>query len=154
MIGDPREVGERTLNTASTVADWTDRIRGQLARFVDFDETASGAVVENNLTWTSELGAIEFLRDIGKYFSVNVMLDRDTVRRRLEGEGISAADLEARLRAWVWESLLPVDESRAVDRLHEYVAVGVTHFIVAARPPYDVAGLERFLTRVAARVRA
>jgi tyrosyl-tRNA synthetase len=89
MIGDPREVGERTLNAASTVADWTDRIRGQLERFVDFDETASGAVVENNLTWTSELGAIEFLRDIGKYFSVNVMLDRDTVRRRLEGEGIS-----------------------------------------------------------------
>jgi hypothetical protein len=54
----------------------------------------------------------------------------------------------------LWESLLPVDESRAVDRLREYVAVGVTHFIVAARPPYDVGGLERFLTRVAARVRA
>jgi tyrosyl-tRNA synthetase len=89
MIGDPRDVGERTLNTASTVADWTDRIRGQLERFVDFDDTATGAVVENNLTWTGELAAIEFLRDIGKHFSVNVMLDRDTVRRRLEGEGIS-----------------------------------------------------------------
>ena len=75
-------------------------------------------------------------------------------RRRLEAEGVPAAELEARLRAWVWESLLPVDESRAIDRLHEYVAVGVTHFIVAARPPYDLAGLERFLTRVAARVRA
>jgi F420-dependent oxidoreductase-like protein len=75
-------------------------------------------------------------------------------RRRLEGEGVAAADLEARLKAWVRESLLPVDESRAVDRLHEYVAVGVTHFIVAARPPYDLAGLERFLSRVAARVRA
>jgi tyrosyl-tRNA synthetase len=89
MIGDPRETGERTLNNASTVADWADRIRGQLERFVDFDDSPSGAVVENNLTWTGELGAIEFLRDIGKYFSVNVMLDRDTVRRRLEGEGIS-----------------------------------------------------------------
>jgi tyrosyl-tRNA synthetase len=89
MIGDPRETGERTLNNASTVADWTDRIRGQLERFVGFDDSPSGAVVENNLTWTRELGAIEFLRDIGKYFSVNVMLDRDTVRRRLEGEGIS-----------------------------------------------------------------
>ncbi len=89
MIGDPRDVGERTLNTASTVADWTDRIRGQLERFVDFDDTPSGAVVENNLTWTGALGAIEFLRDIGKHFSVNVMLDRDTVRRRLEGDGIS-----------------------------------------------------------------
>ena len=89
MIGDPRETGERTLNTASTVADWTDRIRGQLERFVDFDESPSGAVIENNLTWTRDIGAIEFLRDIGKHFSVNVMLDRDTVRRRLEGEGIS-----------------------------------------------------------------
>jgi len=75
-------------------------------------------------------------------------------RRRLETEGVPAARLEDRLRAWLWESLLPVDASRAVDRLQEYVAVGVTHFIVAARPPYDLAGLERFLTRVAARVRA
>lgn len=89
MIGDPRETGERTLNTAATVADWTDRIRGQLERFVDFDGSPTGAVAENNLTWTGELGTIEFLRDVGKHFSVNVMLDRDTVRRRLEGEGIS-----------------------------------------------------------------
>src|SRR3954464_730810 len=89
MIGDPRETGERTLHDESTVADWSDRIRGQLERFVDFDDSQSGAVVENNLTWTGDMPAIEFLRDIGKYFSVNVMLDRDTVRRRLEGEGIS-----------------------------------------------------------------
>jgi tyrosyl-tRNA synthetase len=89
MIGDPRETGERTLNTADTVADWADRIRGQLERFVDFDPSPTGAVVANNLSWTSELSAIEFLRDIGKHFSVNVMLDRDTVRRRLEGDGIS-----------------------------------------------------------------
>jgi len=74
-------------------------------------------------------------------------------RRRLEAEGVSAADLERRLRAWVWESLLPVDESRAVDRLQEFLAVGVTHFLVVARPPYDLRGLERFLTHVAARVR-
>jgi tyrosyl-tRNA synthetase len=89
MIGDPRETGERTLHDESTVADWSGRIRGQLERFVDFDDSQSGAVVENNLTWTGDMAAIEFLRDIGKYFSVNVMLDRDTVRRRLEGEGIS-----------------------------------------------------------------
>jgi tyrosyl-tRNA synthetase len=89
MIGDPRDTGERTLNTVETVADWADRIRGQLERFVDFDGSAISAVVENNLAWTSQLGAIEFLRDVGKHFSVNVMLDRDTVRRRLEGEGIS-----------------------------------------------------------------
>jgi tyrosyl-tRNA synthetase len=92
MIGDPREVGERTLNEADTVAEWTERIRGQLERFVDFDGAAkpgTGAIVENNLEWTSAMSAIEFLRDLGKHFSVNVMLDRDTVRRRLEGEGIS-----------------------------------------------------------------
>jgi tyrosyl-tRNA synthetase len=89
MIGDPRDVGERTLNNADTVAEWADRIRGQLERFVEFDDSPTGAVVENNLTWTSEMHAIEFLRDVGKHFSVNVMLDRDTVRRRLEGDGIS-----------------------------------------------------------------
>ena len=89
MIGDPRDTGERTLNTADTVADWAERIRGQLERFVDFDGSPTGAIVENNLSWTSALSAIEFLRDIGKHFSVNVMLDRDTIRRRLEGEGIS-----------------------------------------------------------------
>jgi tyrosyl-tRNA synthetase len=89
MIGDPRDTGERFLNAADTVAGWTERIRGQLERFVDFDGSPSGAIVENNLSWTADLGAIEFLRDIGKHFSVNVMLDRDTIRRRLEGEGIS-----------------------------------------------------------------
>jgi tyrosyl-tRNA synthetase len=89
MIGDPRDTGERTLHTADVVSEWAGRIRGQLERFVVFDDSATGAVVENNLNWTGELSTIEFLRDVGKYFSVNVMLDRDTVRRRLDGEGIS-----------------------------------------------------------------
>jgi tyrosyl-tRNA synthetase len=89
MIGDPRDIGERVLNTVETVHEWTDRIRGQLERFVDFDDSPTGAVVENNLEWTGAMSAIELLRDVGKHFSVNVMLDRDTVRRRLEGEGIS-----------------------------------------------------------------
>jgi tyrosyl-tRNA synthetase len=89
MIGDPRDTGERALNTADTVADWTERIRGQLERFVEFNDSPSGAIVENNLSWIDELSTIEFLRDVGKHFSINVMLDRDTVRRRLEGEGIS-----------------------------------------------------------------
>ena len=93
LIGDPRDTGERSMNTADTVAAWSERIRGQLERFVDFDTSATGsatgAIIENNLTWTESLGAIEFLRDVGKHFSVNVMLDRDTIRRRLDGEGIS-----------------------------------------------------------------
>ncbi|AOW94664.1 tyrosine--tRNA ligase [Rhodococcus sp. WMMA185] len=89
LIGDPRDVGERTLNSADTVAEWADRIRGQLERFVDFDDSASGAIIENNMNWTGKLSAIDFLRDIGKHFSVNVMLARDTVRRRLESDGMS-----------------------------------------------------------------
>ncbi len=89
MIGDPREVGERNLHDADTVAEWTERIRGQLERFVDFDDSPTGAIVANNLEWTGQMSAIEFLRDLGKHFSVNVMLDRDTIRRRLDGDGIS-----------------------------------------------------------------
>jgi tyrosyl-tRNA synthetase len=89
LIGDPRESGERVLNTDDTVLEWTERIRSQLERFVDFDDSPTGAIVENNITWTAAMSAIELLRDVGKHFSVNVMLDRDTIRRRLEGDGIS-----------------------------------------------------------------
>ncbi|MFZ2530028.1 MAG: tyrosine--tRNA ligase [Rhodococcus sp. (in: high G+C Gram-positive bacteria)] len=92
MIGDPRDVGERTMNSADTVAEWSERIRSQLERFVDFDDSPTGAVVANNLDWTGNLGAIDFLRGIGKHFSVNVMLARDTVKRRLDGDGISYAE--------------------------------------------------------------
>ncbi len=89
LIGDPREAGERVLHTSDTVGEWTQRISGQLERFVDFDRSPTGAIVENNTEWTGALSAIELLRDIGKHFSVNVMLDRDTIRRRLDGDGIS-----------------------------------------------------------------
>ncbi|GAA0946115.1 tyrosine--tRNA ligase [Pseudonocardia zijingensis] len=89
LIGDPRDVGERTLNSADTVREWAGRIRGQLERFVDFHDGPSGAVVVNNLDWTGSQTTLEFLRDIGKHFSINVMLNRETVRRRLEGDGMS-----------------------------------------------------------------
>ena len=89
MIGDPRDNGERTLNTLDTVAEWSDRIRGQLERFVDFDDTPTGAVVANNLDWTGQVPVLEFLRDIGKHFSINMMLGRETVKRRLESDGMS-----------------------------------------------------------------
>ncbi|GAA3186987.1 hypothetical protein GCM10020255_084200 [Rhodococcus baikonurensis] len=89
MIGDPRDVGERTMNSADTVADWAGRIRGQLERFVDFDDSPTSAVIENNMNWTGKMSAIDFLRDVGKHFSVNVMLARDTVKRRLESDGMS-----------------------------------------------------------------
>ncbi|WP_207843573.1 tyrosine--tRNA ligase [Williamsia soli] len=89
MIGDPRDVGERVMQTAETVADSAEKIRLQLERFVDFDESPTGAVVVNNLDWTSKLSVVDFLRDVGKHFSVNTMLARDTVRRRLASDGIS-----------------------------------------------------------------
>jgi tyrosyl-tRNA synthetase len=89
MIGDPRDVGERALNSVDTVGDWAGRIRGQLERFVDFDDGPAGALVVNNLDWTGEQTTLEFLRDVGKHFSINVMLQRETVKRRLEGDGMS-----------------------------------------------------------------
>ncbi|MGV9615227.1 tyrosine--tRNA ligase [Nocardia xishanensis] len=89
LIGDPRDVGERAMNSTDTVADWAQRIRSQLERFVDLDDSPTGAVIANNMDWTGQLTAVDFLRDIGKHFSVNVMLARDTIKRRLDGEGIS-----------------------------------------------------------------
>ncbi|GAA4817047.1 tyrosine--tRNA ligase [Tomitella cavernea] len=89
LIGDPRDVGERSMNSADTVAQWSQRIRSQLERFVDFDDSPTGAVIENNMDWTGRMSAIDLLRDVGKHFSVNVMLARDTVRKRLAADGMS-----------------------------------------------------------------
>lgn len=89
MIGDPRDSGERTLQTTDVVAEWADRIRGQLERFVEFDPSPTGALVVNNLDWTGGQGILEFLRDIGKHFPVNTMLGRETVKRRLAADGLS-----------------------------------------------------------------
>ncbi|MGH3446657.1 MAG: tyrosine--tRNA ligase [Nocardioidaceae bacterium] len=87
MIGDPKETAERVLNPKETVADWTERVRRQVSRFLDFDGD-SAAVLVNNLDWTSQLSTLDFLRDIGKHFPVNRMLGREVVRARLEA-GIS-----------------------------------------------------------------
>lgn len=89
LIGDPRDVGERNLHAEDTVREWTGRIREQLALFVDFDDSATGAIMENNAHWTADLSVTEFLREVGKYFTVNTMLARDTVKRRLESDGMS-----------------------------------------------------------------
>ncbi|MGD7003255.1 tyrosine--tRNA ligase [Corynebacterium halotolerans] len=88
MIGDPRDVGERSMNDADTVADWANRITGQLKRFVSFEGDNAAQLVNNN-DWTKNLSVIDFLRDVGKHFSLNTMLSRDTVKRRLENDGIS-----------------------------------------------------------------
>jgi tyrosyl-tRNA synthetase len=87
LIGDPRQGSERNLNPKDLVHEWVERIRAQVSRFVDFDGPAAARVV-NNYDWTSGLSTLDFLRDIGKHFSVNRMLDREVVRARLES-GIS-----------------------------------------------------------------
>ncbi|MBE9375417.1 tyrosine--tRNA ligase [Saccharopolyspora sp. HNM0983] len=89
LIGDPRDVGERNLHDETTVLEWTGSIRDQLAAFVDFDDSPTGAIMENNAHWTADLSVTAFLRDVGKHFSVNTMLARDTVKRRLESDGMS-----------------------------------------------------------------
>jgi tyrosyl-tRNA synthetase len=88
LIGDPKPTGERTLNDSDVVAAWSDGIRAQLERFFDFDGPAAARMV-NNHDWTAPMSVIEFLRDIGKHFSVNRMLDREAVARRLADQGIS-----------------------------------------------------------------
>lgn len=87
MIGDPKEAGERVMNTPETVAEWVDRVRRQIEPFLSF-EGENAATMVNNLDWTAQLSTIDFLRDIGKHFPVNRMLARDVVRSRLES-GIS-----------------------------------------------------------------
>jgi tyrosyl-tRNA synthetase len=87
MIGDPREVGERSLNELDVVGEWTERVRGQLERFVEFDDSPTGALLVNNLDWTGPQSSLEFLRDVGKHFRVGEMLARETVKRRLAVDG-------------------------------------------------------------------
>jgi tyrosyl-tRNA synthetase len=90
LVGDPSGKNEeRTLNSTEIVEGWVNRIRKQVSSFLDFDTSKNPAAVVNNLDWTSPLSAIEFLRDIGKHFSVNQMLSKDSVSARLEGGGIS-----------------------------------------------------------------
>lgn len=89
MIGDPRMSGERTMNTKDVVAEWTDRLKAQVSRFLDFDGD-NPALLVNNLDWTAPLSAIDFLREIGKHYRLGTMLAKDTVARRLASDdGIS-----------------------------------------------------------------
>ena len=87
LIGDPRMSSERNLNPADVVEGWVERIRSQVTRFVSF-EGSNAAEVVNNYDWTRNLSTLDFLRDVGKHFSVNRMLARDVVATRLES-GIS-----------------------------------------------------------------
>jgi tyrosyl-tRNA synthetase len=87
MIGDPRESGERSLNSLDTVKEWVQKVHRQIEPYLDFDGPNAATMV-NNYDWTASLSTIDFLRDVGKHFPVNRMLARDVVRSRLEA-GIS-----------------------------------------------------------------
>ena len=92
MIGDPSfKAKERKLNSLEVTAEWTERIKEQLSRFIDFDCGENSALVVNNLDWTADKDVLTFLRDIGKHFSINAMIQKESVKQRIdrEGDGIS-----------------------------------------------------------------
>lgn len=92
LIGDPSfKAAERQLNTPDVVAGWVDKIKTQVSQFIKFDGVGNAARVVNNLDWTKNLNVLDFLRDIGKHFSVNAMINKESVQQRLNrgGEGIS-----------------------------------------------------------------
>lgn len=90
LVGDPSgKNDERTLNEEQLVADWVAKIKKQVEKIIDFTDKKTGAVMVNNLDWTKPVSALDFLRDIGKHFSVNQMLAKDSVANRLATAGIS-----------------------------------------------------------------
>ena len=90
MVGDPSgRSTERVLQTMDVIADNVGHISGQLARFLDFGDGSTAALLANNLDWLAPMSAIDFLRDLGKHFPVNQMLAKESVRTRLEAGGLS-----------------------------------------------------------------
>lgn len=92
LIGDPSfKAAERQLNTSDVVAGWADKIRAQVSQFVKFEGVENSAIVANNLDWTGNMNVLDFLRDVGKHFSVNAMINKESVQQRLnrDGAGIS-----------------------------------------------------------------
>jgi len=89
LIGDPKPTAERALNEPEVVATWVGRLGDQISRFLDFGGSTAARLV-NNLDWTKDLSAIDFLRDVGKYYRVGTMLKKDAVAARLNSDaGIS-----------------------------------------------------------------
>lgn len=88
MIGDPSfKAAERQLNTAEVIQGWVEKLRIQTSQFLDFDAGEQSAEVVNNLDWTQNLDVLSFLRDVGKHFSVNAMVQKESVKQRIEREG-------------------------------------------------------------------
>ena len=113
LIGDPRPSSERVLKTKDQTAEWVDKIRSQVRPFLDF-EGENAARVVNNLDWTSQISALDFLRDVGKYFRVNAMMKKDAVAARLNSEeGISYTEFSYQIL-------------QALDYLHLFREYGCT----------------------------
>jgi tyrosyl-tRNA synthetase len=90
LVGDPSgKNDERTLNEEKIVAEWVSKMRKQVEKILDFKDKEVSAKLVNNLDWTKSISALELLRDIGKHFSVNQMLAKDSVATRLSSSGIS-----------------------------------------------------------------
>lgn len=92
LVGDPSfKAQERKLNTPDVVAGWADKLKSQVSRFIDFDCGANSAEVVNNLDWVGKMNVLDFLRDVGKHFSINNMINKESVKQRIEreGEGLS-----------------------------------------------------------------
>ena len=88
LIGDPSfKAQERKLNTPDVVAGWVEKIKAQVSAFIDFDSGENAAEVVNNLDWTENLSVLDFLRDVGKHFSVNNMINKESVKQRIDREG-------------------------------------------------------------------
>ncbi len=88
LIGDPSfKAAERQLNTPDVVAGWADRIRQQVSQFIHFDGVENPARVVNNLDWVGQMNVLDFLRDVGKHFSVSNMIHKESVQQRLQREG-------------------------------------------------------------------
>lgn len=89
LIGDPSfKAEERKLNSPAVVASWVEKLKRQTSQFVDFDPaTTNGALAVNNLDWTAGLDVLDFLRDVGKHFSINSMIQKESVKQRLDREG-------------------------------------------------------------------
>jgi len=92
LIGDPSfKATERQLNSSDVVESWVESLKKQVSQFIDFDCGDNSAVVANNLDWTKGVDVLDFLRDVGKHFSINAMIQKESVKQRIdrEGEGIS-----------------------------------------------------------------
>ena len=114
LVGDPSgKNDERTLNEEKLVAEWVSKMRKQVEKLLDFNDKDTSAKLVNNLDWTKSVSALELLRDIGKHFSVNQMLAKDSVATRLSSTGISYTEFSYQvLQAFDYLELYRRDQCR------------------------------------------